>query len=54
MPALTMIAQPGAELATAAFGLLMERMRNPLAVPTQKVLPFVLDERGSTRKEPRR
>ena len=54
MPALTMIAQPGAELATAAFGLLMERMRNPLAVPTHKVLPFVLDEKGSTRKEPRR
>lgn len=49
-PTLTTIAQPGAELAAAAFGLLMERMRNPFAAPAHKILPFVLDAKGSTRK----
>ena len=48
-PAMTTINQPGAELAVAAFRLLMDRMRDPSSVPMHRILPFALEEKSSTR-----
>ena len=47
-PTMTTVNQPSADLAVAAFKRLMERMRDPSASPTHKVLPFVLVEKDST------
>ena len=48
-PSMTTINQPSAELAVAAFRLLMDRMHDPSAAPAHKVLPFVLEKNSSTR-----